>query len=391
MYSSKRTKLINKKLILRTIWLKPGISRIEIARRLGLDKSTVTNLVAEMIAFGLIVATDEGEAGPHGGRKPIHLEINEDFACVIGFELRAASFIAVVVNLAGRILFQLRQDLPFNREGLAEAFLEAYGYVSERLKALGYRPLGVGVGISGIVDTSSGNIRFSIPLGVYEKYAFGVAVASHIDIPVFIENDANCCAWGEIAFHKAANLRDFMFVLIECRNDGQEAEGFCGVGIGIGIVIDGKVHRGLDFSAGEFRSAFWHERSSTQFSITEAEMAKLKMDEATRARFIQELCVNLALFINTLNLKQVFIGGDIELCGDGIVSILREAVNRNWPYNDPVVCDIRFSSVGDWAVAYGAAGMLLDRLFAYRIFPAGGGRSESNPPLDTLFARSQQE
>jgi hypothetical protein len=52
-----------------------------------------------------------------------------------------------------------------------------------------------------------------------------------------------------------------------------------------------------------------------------------------------------------------------------VAAILREEIQRNWPYPDEVRCRVHFSSLGDQAVAYGAAGMLLDRLMRSDTFP----------------------
>ena len=73
---------INVSRILRLIWQKNGISRIEIAAQLGLDKSTVTKIVSALLDVGIVHEFAHGITGPQGGRKPIYLEISEAFAVV---------------------------------------------------------------------------------------------------------------------------------------------------------------------------------------------------------------------------------------------------------------------------------------------------------------------
>jgi len=68
--------------------------------------------------------------------------------------------------------------------------------------------------------------------------------------------------------------------------------------------------------------------------------------------------------VNTFNLDHVFLGGDIERYEREIQPVLAEEIRFNWPYPGDVRCAISFSSLGDKAVAYGAAGMVLHRLFA---------------------------
>ena len=79
----------------------------------------------------------------------------------------------------------------------------------------------------------------------------------------------------------------------------------------------------------------------------------------------------MALVVNVLNLSHVFFGGDIMPYADEFRTILKEEINRLWPYGYQVDCAIQPSTFGENAVAYGAAGMLLDRLFTDQIFPLG--------------------
>ena len=64
---------INTSRILRLVWQKKGISRVEIANTLNLDKSTVTKIVSSLNDIGIINEIAQGETGPQGGRKPIYL------------------------------------------------------------------------------------------------------------------------------------------------------------------------------------------------------------------------------------------------------------------------------------------------------------------------------
>jgi len=88
------------------------------------------------------------------------------------------------------------------------------------------------------------------------------------------------------------------------------------------------------------------------------------VDPAVLARFFRELSRNIAMLVNTFNLDHVFLGGDIERYEGEIQPVLAGEIQSNWPYPGGVHCAIRFSSLGEKAVAYGAAGMVLHRLFA---------------------------
>ena len=97
---------INVSRILRIIWQHKGISRIEIAAELGIDKSTVTKITATLIDMGLICETSHGTTGPQGGRKPIFLEINGTYAGVGGIEISPERFVCCLLDLHGIVLFK---------------------------------------------------------------------------------------------------------------------------------------------------------------------------------------------------------------------------------------------------------------------------------------------
>ena len=67
---------VNVSRILRLIWQHKGISRIEIANELGIDKSTVTKIISNLSEIGIISEIAQGSTGPQGGRRPIFLEIS---------------------------------------------------------------------------------------------------------------------------------------------------------------------------------------------------------------------------------------------------------------------------------------------------------------------------
>ncbi len=67
-------------------------------------------------------------------------------------------------------------------------------------------------------------------------------LSKKLNVPFFIENNANCCAWSELAFHKNTELKNILFALIEFRQALVPHAEYGGVGVGFGIVLNGKVH-----------------------------------------------------------------------------------------------------------------------------------------------------
>jgi predicted NBD/HSP70 family sugar kinase len=360
--------------IFRTIWRNPRISRVGIAERLNLDKSTVTNQVNHLIELGIIEEAEEGSSSVRGGRKPIQLCIRKSFGRVIGIEIQVGSYVAVTVDLAGEILAEKRGLIHVTSENFADTVA---GIVNETMAELGLGEgsgplLGVGVGTGGLVDLKKSLIRYSVPLDITKPLDFGKAIAGRIPVPCYIENDANCCAWGELAFNRDEDLKDFLFALVEHRKDQTSIGSYGGIGVGFGIVLGGKVYSGVHGNAGEFRSSFCEGRGNLQFSLSRDELSRFGTDEKILARTSEELARNMAMLVNTMDFDRVYVGGDIEDLPVDFPGLLRLCLEENWMYPFPKGVEIRYSSFNGRAVAYGAAGMTLDRLVTESMIPGLG-------------------
>lgn len=366
MAAIKRNKKLNIARILRSIWLNSGISRVDISRELGLDKSTVTLIVNELIEMDLVYPVAEGKAGPQGGRKPIQLTINKDFACVVGVEIQPESCTMIATDLDGQIFESSVVPVDFNIHRLEEIFVPIVEGFIRGIEDTKRMIIGLGFGVSGIIDPFKGIIHQSIPLNITSPYDFYTNISDRFDMINLIENDANCCAWGELTYHRKADLRDFLFVLIKFRKSDPSGLNRSGLAVGMGIVIDGKVHHGHTFSAGEFRSVFWKHGNLNQFSISNKASLEFNSDLKLRNKLFTELSQHIALFVNTFNLSNVFIGGDVLPYQDELADMLHCEIQNNWAYDGEVKCDIHFSSPAYLSVSFGAASMILNQIFADR-------------------------
>jgi hypothetical protein len=179
-----------------------------------------------------------------------------------------------------------------------------------------------------------------------------------------VENDANCCAWGELAFYRMEGIRDFLTILIELKDDETRSSDDHVLAVGFGIVIDGRVHHGRKYSSGEFRSLFWQDDNANQFSLPDGKILLLRNDKEFQKQFIRELARHMAFLVNMFNMSHIFFGGDAEIFREDMVIIMEEELKRNWPYPDRVDCELFFFSQGRDSVSYGAAGLVLNSMFA---------------------------
>ncbi|MDX2472440.1 MAG: winged helix-turn-helix transcriptional regulator, partial [Candidatus Krumholzibacteria bacterium] len=96
--------------VLRLIWDQKRISRAEIARLAGLSRSTVSEIIAEILPTGLVAEIGEGPS--RGGRRPIVLEFRDDACVILGVEMGAAHVAVALTDLRGKVLAWETQDHP---------------------------------------------------------------------------------------------------------------------------------------------------------------------------------------------------------------------------------------------------------------------------------------
>ena len=162
----RKTSPLNLYRVLRAIWASPGLSRSVLSANLRLDKSTITKITADLLQREIIEESAEGDASQKGGRRPVFLRVRGDFGCVVGLEIQTERYTAVAVDMEGKVLYSRSEPMAADGKPLPSVFLDIMSEVSLDLEGRGLDPLGIGVGVSGIVDSANGVIQQSIPLGI---------------------------------------------------------------------------------------------------------------------------------------------------------------------------------------------------------------------------------
>jgi DNA-binding transcriptional regulator LsrR (DeoR family) len=83
----------NMSMAARLLWRYPGISRIDIAKKLGVYRSTISNIINALVETGVVLESRKENCSSLGGRKPLQLELNPDFGCVAGIELQPSGIL----------------------------------------------------------------------------------------------------------------------------------------------------------------------------------------------------------------------------------------------------------------------------------------------------------
>ncbi|MGN7765171.1 ROK family protein [Paenibacillus sp. 22594] len=228
-------KKINKSIILHTIRMQSPVSRARVSEMTGLNKATVSNLVAELCGQELVTEAGPGESS--GGRKPLMLHFNSMAGSVIGIELQVKQLKAVLCDLDGNILHELDRQLEVH--DLSYVLDKMKSMISELIAAAPSSPygiVGIGVGVPGMVD-EHGVVLFAPNLG-WEMVDLRGILEQSFEVPVTIDNEANAGAQGELNFGAARDVRHLLYIS-------------AGSGIGSGIIIGGELYKGARGYAGE--------------------------------------------------------------------------------------------------------------------------------------------
>jgi glucokinase len=154
----------------------------------------------------------------------------------IGIDVGGTTTKGALVTGEGEILERFEQ--PTESSSGTKGIIRVAEHLVSRGAESGTQPEAIGIGAAGLIDRSSGSVIQS-PNLVYDDPKIVDAVASHLSLPVIVDNDANAAAWGERLFGAAKGLDHLALLTI-------------GTGIGSGFVVDGRLLRGAHGAAAEF-------------------------------------------------------------------------------------------------------------------------------------------
>ena len=233
------TRAINQFTILNLIRAAGRISRVEIAERSGQSRASVTNITAEMIEQGLILEEKCG-CKPTRGRRRIMLSLNPNAAYVVGVKISEFQVSFAVVDFVGEVRSSLIMPIRVSERPeaiIADVIEDGVRHCVEEARLRMSDISGVGLAVSGFVDSSSGTCLWT-PLKKGKSHIRSL-VGKRLNMDVYIENDANSVTVAAQWFGRGKGVDNLIVVTIEH-------------GVGMGIVIDGKLYRGATGIGAEF-------------------------------------------------------------------------------------------------------------------------------------------
>lgn len=234
-------RILNQGLILQQIAVNQGISRVDIANKTNLTKTTVSNVVQDLIRMGYVIeGTDIGIDNYTGaGRRPVQLAISDSAPLICGMLLKRNRTTVVLGTLHGKIVEEITEKFTglMDPDHLVEFLLDSYRTLREKYH--NRRLIGVGISCMGIVDSVKGEILnparyFNVPT----ELPIIQILKKEIDLPIFLMHDTGASVVAEQTYATKPLPRNFAYVTFQS-------------GIGAGLVLNGQVANGQRGHGGE--------------------------------------------------------------------------------------------------------------------------------------------
>jgi predicted NBD/HSP70 family sugar kinase len=366
--------LRNRRQILKLIRTRGEASRAELSKLTGLTRPTISTVVSELLAAGLVMETGKGSSS--GGKRPILLKLRPDCRYAIGIDLADEYQIrGVLCDLTGQVV--RHKNLTYSNR-----FESIFTALRQLITLLRQGDVcGVGIAVSGLLDAEHREIVSSSNFDIAGRNLAG-RLQKLFNLPILLEKRPNAAAFAEKHAGCALACKSLVYMT-------------SGRGVGAGIIVDGKIFRGSFGAAGEIgqmQMPFEPEPEFTGASraledltrdsaltdmISNAKDRPLKYQEildlyqagdpdAVRifrknARF---LACAAQVMSNLLNPEAVVLGGRAPELGERYLNDFREYFHDGGSSADTQVL---YSMFGRHGSARGGAMTVLDRVYNFTL------------------------
>ena len=215
-----------------------GISRADLADKMGLTRAAVTVIINDLIANGIILNTESRSTA--SGRPPVALEINPDRGLVAAIDMGAMHLSVALGDFSARILEET--EVAFNIEnGPTECLQQADHILRELLQKRSLSPTdlaAIGIGVPGPVIAEQGMVMAPPIMPGWDRFPIRATLENQWGTSVTLNNDAELGALGEWAYGAGRGGKNVAFIKV-------------GSGIGAGLIINQQIYGGTTGSAGE--------------------------------------------------------------------------------------------------------------------------------------------
>lgn len=230
----------NLRAVLLSLLYEGSLSRIQLAQKTSLSATTITNLVEELLAQGVICSAGETTSEErHVGRPRAGLRLVDDSRFAVGVQLRVGIFRVGITNLTGKLVDCVEVEFSYDPPAG-----EVISKIGDTINALIERSgidrskiVGVGLGATGLINYSTGVNILAANFG-WQDVPIRDWLMEQLGLPVVVDNNVRCMALGEAFFGVGRGVSSLAFI-------------YARYGIGAGIVVNGRLYRGSGLGAGE--------------------------------------------------------------------------------------------------------------------------------------------
>lgn len=374
------------------------LTRADLVEATGLSRAAVDQTVGGLLGRNLLVGAALGPSA--GGRRPVVLSFNRQAGFVIGVQVTATSVDVALSDLSATVVKRHRELLEVRR-GPDVVIGRIKALIAELLAAHGLSAslvLGIGIGLPGPIEYMSGRVIAPPIMPGWDGLDIPGLFRSDFACPVYVDNDVNVMALGEQWAGSGRGVDNFIRVNI-------------GMGIGAGIISEGRLHRGADGCAGDIghievdpvgplcrcgnrgcleamaagaalarlatqaaregRSPFLANLLASAGTLGADEISGAAQDGDPVALDIIRSCGHLigrvmAGLVNFFNPSLIIVSGGVTGVGDLLLAGIREVVYRRSTALSTRRLVIQRSLIGDDAGVIGASILAVDELFATR-------------------------
>lgn len=359
----------NRVLVLQTVQRWGGLTQVELVGATGLSPATVSTIVRDLLADGLV----DTAVTTRSGRRAQLVTVARRVGLAVGVQVAHRHLRIVLGDFAHAVIAE--QSLPLPNDHRLDTTLDrAALLVVDLLERVGSsldEVVGVGVAVPAPVDADTGMISVRGIMRGWDDVHLGQTLSKRIARPVFVDNDANLGALAESTLGAARPYRDSVFVRAS-------------YGVGAGVVIDGRVHRGFAGTAGEIghvqvdpagaicgcgnrgcldtvvgAAALVEALRVNRGPLTLRDVIQLAQEgDQGCARVVADAGAQIGAVVAGLgqatNPEIVVVGGELAETGALLLDPLREAVARRVPVNQIAPLEVVPAALGTKAEVMGA-------------------------------------
>ncbi|WP_416148755.1 ROK family protein [Salipaludibacillus sp. HK11] len=366
---------MNKNLVLNSIRTNAPLSRAQVSISTGLNKGTVSSLVAELVNEDLIYEIGPGQSS--GGRRPVLLMFQNRSGNAIGIDIGVNYLLGTLTDLSGSILNKIEISTDnTDVDNILNLLQKLITDLTNLASNTTYGVVGIGIGVPGIVN-ENGKVLFAPNLH-WENVDLKYHIENMFNIPVQVENEANAGAYGERIFGKGKDSKNMIYLSV-------------GIGIGSGLIVNDRIYKGQEGFSGEFghmsietngpkctcgNKGCWELFASEQALVKKAEQVfseknslgdlviKASNNNPSAINIFHEvggyLGQGIINMVNIFNPELIVIGNRITKAQKWIENPLKQVISsRALPYHRENL-SVEFSDLNSTGIALGASYLMIE-------------------------------